>query len=73
MVGRMRKDTRRRVIETLLRKVAATYPGNIEMAPTTAVAEAFDLSYQTAGDCVRQACDRHYLGESIKLFDRLCG
>jgi hypothetical protein len=29
-------------------------------------AKAFDVSYRTAGDYVRQARDRHYLGESIK-------
>jgi hypothetical protein len=36
------------------------------MAPPTAVAAASDLSYQTAGNDVRQARGCHYLGESIK-------
>jgi hypothetical protein len=50
----------------LLREVADTYRANIGRAPTAAVAKAFDVSYRTAGDYVRQARDRHYLGESIK-------
>ena len=66
VVDRLRRATRRRVTDALLREVADTYRANIGRAPTAAVAEAFDVSYRTAGDYVRQARDRHYLGESIK-------
>ena len=66
MVDRLTRATRRRVTDALLREVADTYRANIGGAPTAAVAEAFDVSYRTAGDYVRQARDRHYLGESIK-------
>ena len=63
---RARRAARRRVTDALLREVADTYRANSEWAPTAAVAKAFDVSYRTAGDYVRQARDRHYLGESIK-------
>ena len=66
VVARVRRGARRRVTDALLRKVADTYRANLGRAPTAAVAEAFDVSYRTAGDYVRQARDRHYLGESIK-------
>ena len=46
--------------------MADTYRANIGRAPTASVSEAFDVSYRTAGDYVRQARDRRYLGESIK-------
>ena len=66
VVARVRRAARRRVTDGLLREVADTYRANSERAPTAAVAKAFDVSYRTAGDYVRQARDRHYLGESIK-------
>jgi len=66
VVARVRRAARRRVTDALLREVADTYRANIGGTPTAAVAKAFDVSYRTAGDYVRQARDRHYLGESIK-------
>jgi hypothetical protein len=66
MVDRVTRATRQRVTDALLREVADTYRANIGTAPTAAVTEAVDVSYRTAGDYVRQARDRHYLGESIK-------
>jgi hypothetical protein len=66
VVARLRRCARRRVTDRLLREVADTYRANIGRAPTAAVAEAFGVSYRTAGDYLRQARDRHYLGESIK-------
>ena len=66
VVARVRRAARRRVTDALLREVADTYRANIGRAPTAAVAKAFDVSYRTAGDYVRQARDCHYLGESIK-------
>ena len=66
MIDRVTRATRGRVTDALLREVANTYRANIGRAPTVAVAEAFDVSYRTAGDYMRQAHDRHYLGESIR-------
>jgi hypothetical protein len=66
VVARVRRGARRSVTDALLREVADTYRANIGRAPTASVSEAFDVSYRTAGDYVRQARDRRYLGESIK-------
>ena len=63
---RMRRDKRRRTIDALLCEVADTFRLNNGRAPTAAVADAFDVRLQTAGDYVRRTRDRHYLGESIK-------
>ncbi len=65
-IARARRDSRRRVTDDLLRKVAEVYRGHAGPHPTKAVAEHFGVKHRTAGDYVRAARDKHFLGEAIQ-------
>ncbi len=65
-VTRARKDSRRRVTEDLLRQVAEVYRGHAGAQPTKVVAEHFGVKHRTAGDYVKAARDKGFLGAAIK-------
>lgn len=56
-----RRSGKRRITGDFLRQVAAVYRGNINHAPTEAVARAFGVKHRQATDYVKQARDRGLL------------
>lgn len=61
-----RKDSRRRITDDLLREVAEVYRGTPGPHPTKAVADHFEVKSRTAGDYVRAARDKGFLGPAAK-------
>jgi len=54
------------VTDDFLRKVAEVYRANVENGPTKAVEEQFKVSHRTAGDYVRRARERGFLGRATR-------
>lgn len=65
-ITRARRDSRRRIDDDLLRTTAEVYRAHADANPTKAVAEHFKVKHRTAGDYVRAARDKRFLGEAIK-------
>jgi len=65
-ITRARKDSRRRVTDDLLRTTAEVYREHADANPTKAVAEHFKVKHRTAGDYVKAARDKGFLGAALK-------
>lgn len=65
-ITRARKDSRRRVTDDLLRTTAEVYREHAGATPTKAVAEHFKVKHRTAGDYVKAARAKGFLGAAIK-------
>jgi len=65
-VQRARRGTRRALTDDVLRRVAEVYREAGDGRPTQAVADHFGVKHRTAGDYVRAARDKGFLGAAIK-------
>lgn len=64
-VQRARRGSRRPLTDDLLRRVAEVYRADAHGRPTQAVADHFGVKHRTAGDYVRSARDKGFLGAAI--------
>lgn len=62
IVREVRRDSRRRMNDDMLRDVARVYREHVGDRPTAAVADVFDRSHRTAALYVQQARQRGFLG-----------